>query len=390
MTSTVRHETVIVGGGIAGLACARRLRDAQRPFLLITEDVGGRVRASRDGTTNLGAYYVRADYRHVSPFVERGRRIRRRQMLRGRTDGSFTRSDMPLLRHLPETVRFIRVMREFRRHYEAFKEQCLHISQADAIEADPLLSKLYREPARQFVRRHRIEEISRSYLAPAIHGTGFTSLDGLTAFTLLVGVLPTVIPVHEYAFRFERLIDGFEDDILIDTVTEIAETADGSLVRTRSNRTVAADNVVVATPTHVSARLLDLPSTKSPLSAHLFIVDGNLRAPWSEATYTLFHENRPLFAMAQLATGRMLVCAASPDPDLGAYFERSEVVEHYHWDPAFHLEGDALLDCEQRPGLYLIGDHNVCDLEDTFITGVYAATRILAATPRETSTLPGA
>jgi hypothetical protein len=55
-----------------------------------------------------------------------------------------------------------------------------------------------------------------------------------------------------------------------------------------------------------------------------------------------------------------------------------EVVEHHHWNPAFHLEGDALLECEQGPGLYLVGDHNVCDLEDTYITGVYAANSILA------------
>src|SRR3954454_20609564 len=106
--ATNRCETVIVGGGIAGLACARRLSDEQRGFVLISEDLGGRIRRTLDGAANLGAYYVRADYVHVNRFVERGRRIRRRQMLRGRSDGSFTRSDLPLLRHLPQTLRFIR------------------------------------------------------------------------------------------------------------------------------------------------------------------------------------------------------------------------------------------------------------------------------------------
>ena len=71
--------------------------------------------------------------------------------------------------------------------------------------------------------------------------------------------------------------------------------------------------------------------------------------------------------------------------------ERADTIpSRWYWDPAFHLEGDALLDCEQRPGLYLIGDHNVCDLEDTFITGVYAALRILADTPRKARTRSGA
>jgi len=378
------YETVIVGGGIAGLACARRLSENQRGFLLITEDVGGRIRRSRDGAANLGAYYVRADYVHVNRFVERGRRIRRRQMLRGGNDGSFTRSDLPLLRHLPQTVRFIRLMREFRRHYDAFKRDCLLVSQAEAIRADPLLWDLYREPARRFIRRHRIEDIARSYLAPAIQGTGFTSLDGLTAFTLLVGVLPTVIPIHEYTFRFDRLTAGFEDDLLIDAVTELTPTPKGYRVRTHQSGDFTATNVVVATPTDVSARLLGLGSVKTPLAAHMFLIEGTLRLPWATAKYSLFPENHTIFAIAQLPAGSTLFCAASRDPDFALYFHSWNVVEHCHWNPAFHLEGDALLDCEQRPGLYLVGDHNVCDLEDTCITGLHAANRILASGPVKT------
>ncbi len=102
-----RHETVIIGAGIAGLACARRLHDSGRPFLLITADVGGRIYTSADGTVNLGAYYVRADYSHVNRFVDRGRRIRRRHILRGDQDGSFTRWDLPLLLHPRQTFRFL-------------------------------------------------------------------------------------------------------------------------------------------------------------------------------------------------------------------------------------------------------------------------------------------
>ena len=71
------QETIIVGAGIAGLACARRLHDAGRRFLVISENVGGRIQRSRDGAVNLGAYYVRADYTHVNRYVHLGRRIDR-------------------------------------------------------------------------------------------------------------------------------------------------------------------------------------------------------------------------------------------------------------------------------------------------------------------------
>ena len=93
----------------------------------------------------------------------------------------------------------------------------------------------------------------------------------------------------------------------------------------------------------------------------------------------LFPENHPIFAIARQEAGLILFSSASRDPDFARYFSSWEVIEHHHWNPAFHLEGDALLECEREPGLYLIGDHNVCDLEDAYITGVYAANRILRA-----------
>ncbi len=270
-----RYETVIVGGGVAGLACARRLHESQRSFLLITENVGGRIRTSADGTVNLGAYYVRSDYSHVNHFVDRGRRIKRRDTLRGDGDGSFTRSDMPLLLHPIQAVRFVRILRTFRRHYETYKRQCLTMSQAQAIQADPLLRELYHEPATQFIGRYRIEDIARSYLAPIVQGTAFTSVDRQTAFILLVGVLPLIVPMFEYVPRFDLLTAGFEDDLLIDSVTSIEATTDGMYsIQTHNRASYSASNVVVATPTDVSSRLLGLERVKGAIDAHMFLVEA--------------------------------------------------------------------------------------------------------------------
>lgn len=376
---TDRHETIIIGGGIAGLACARRLNERRSSFLLITEDIGGRIRTSADGAVNLGAYYVTSDYRHVNQFVDRGRRIKRRHILRGDTDGSFTSRDLALLRHPLQGVRFVRLLREFRRHYEAFKQECELTSQAEAIRADPLLLKLYHQPAPDFIHGNRIEDIARSYLVPAVQGTAFTSINRMTAFTLLVGVLPLITPMYEYQFRLDLLTDGFENALSIDSVTAIVPTDTGGYsVQTRNSGAVSATSVVVATPTDVSARLLDLIDVKRPVDAHMFLVRGNLRSPSADATFTLFPEGDHILAIARQANGSTLFCSVAEDPDFGRYFKTWDVLEHHHWNPAFHLEGDALLECERAPGLYLIGDHNVCNLESAYITGVYAADRILA------------
>ena len=65
------YETVIVGGGISGLACARRLIEKGRDFLLISEDIGGRILTSKDGDANLGAFFVYSDFYHFLKYVKK-------------------------------------------------------------------------------------------------------------------------------------------------------------------------------------------------------------------------------------------------------------------------------------------------------------------------------
>jgi len=136
----------------------------------------------------------------------------------------------------------------------------------------------------------------------------------------------------------------------------------------------------------VSSQLLNLERVKGAVDVHMLLVDGDLRQPWSQATYALFPEGDTTFAIARQAGGLTLFCADSDDPDFEKYFSAWNVVEHHHWMPAFHLLGDVLMECEQTPGLYLVGDHNVCTLEDAYITGMYAANRILAAREETTPT----
>ena len=64
------YETIIVGGGISGLACARLLSENGKDFLLISKDIGGRILTSPDGNANLGAFFVCKDYHHFLKFAK--------------------------------------------------------------------------------------------------------------------------------------------------------------------------------------------------------------------------------------------------------------------------------------------------------------------------------
>ena len=65
-------ETIIIGAGVAGLGCARQLAKHKRDFLIITENIGGRISTSDDGRVNYGAYFVLNNYKHILPFIQKG------------------------------------------------------------------------------------------------------------------------------------------------------------------------------------------------------------------------------------------------------------------------------------------------------------------------------
>ncbi len=376
-----RTETIIVGAGIAGLACARRLHDAGRALVVISEDVGGRIQRSCDGAVNLGAYYVRADYAHVNRYVRLGRRIDRLAIRRYDTDGrAYTYWDRRLFLHLPQAARFLRLLLQFRRRYDNLKQRTVRIGQAAAIRSDPALGRLYQQPAADFIGQHQLTDLARLYLAPGLHGTTFASLGDLTAFALLLGALPVLVPAYEFTARFDLLVDGFADAIVADTVTAISAHGAGYHIATKAHGPLFAKRVVIATPTDVAARLLGLPATKRGVAAHMFHVTGTLRDPYRQADIHLFPETEPTLAIARQEGGAVLVTSRQSDPDLDRYFTNWRVVEHKHWDPAFHLIGHNLLECEQGPNLYLIGDHNIVGLEDAYLTGLYAANQIISKT----------
>ena len=69
-------DTIIIGAGMAGLGCGHHfLKNSQKDFLIISEDIGGRVCSSVDGRVNYGAYFVLENYHHILPYVTKRERF---------------------------------------------------------------------------------------------------------------------------------------------------------------------------------------------------------------------------------------------------------------------------------------------------------------------------
>lgn len=373
-------ETVIVGAGIAGLACARRLHQNGRPFVIISSNIGGRILQSVDGTVPLGALYVRADYDHVNQFATRGRRLRGGETLRHDQQGAYTVWDRRLLAHPLQVARFLALLHRFRRHYNKLKAKSEHQSQAEAIRSDRFLEHLYHQTASSTVGEHGFPDIARHYLAPGVHGSTFSRLSEISGFAMLLAALPTIVETCEFTMSWDALLDGLDEAMVTDTVTSVAAAELGFRIETTGGRCWLADNVVVATEPPQAQSLLGLPAVKRPVRAHIFEIDGDLRPRFATAALHLFSDDQPTLAIMQRPDQPALFCTQDPTPDLGQFFDRWQVIEQHDWNPAFNLAGDILLECKQASNLYLIGDHNICGLEDAFITGLYAANQIIART----------
>jgi glycine/D-amino acid oxidase-like deaminating enzyme len=378
----MRHiETIIIGAGISGISCATHLRAAGREFLVIAEDLGGRIRSARDGSMNMGAYYVMDDYHHVRKLVKPGRDLNILKVALHDGDETYTTRSLRFFAHLPQFFRMRRLLRKFRRHYEAFKKICEKVSQARALRSDPFLWKLYRQDAVSLIRQHRIETIARHFAVPGLHGSTFMPIARLSAFNFLQFSLPSIVGIREFEFDADAVIADFRDAIVRDSVTHLAREEGSYRIQTRGGEHFSASNVVVATPIHVAKDLLALEEVKKPVRAHMFALSGRLRPAWAAADLHLFSDDDRMLAISRQGEDRVLLCSRDERPDFARFFSDYEIVDHVFWNPAFNLEGDVLLECEQGENLYLIGDYNVCGLEDSYITGLYAANRITGAAP---------
>src|SRR5262245_23247453 len=166
----VTAETLIIGGGIAGLACARRLFDAGRDFLLVSDRLGGRMYAAPSGAP-FGAAYLTPDYRHVRRHIGLGPRIRRRDIHFLDGDRFRTALDARGLRRFGPLARLWAAVSAFRARLNRLRARAAFVCQAELLRQDDGLLRLAHEPAAALVRANGWEELDEIYTNPIVHST---------------------------------------------------------------------------------------------------------------------------------------------------------------------------------------------------------------------------
>jgi 2-polyprenyl-6-methoxyphenol hydroxylase-like FAD-dependent oxidoreductase len=166
-----RIQTLIVGGGISGMACARTLHDAGHSFFLVMDRLGGRMFHSPDGSMNFGATYINADYHHVARFVGRGLPFSLAAAYGHPADGPRLLLDsrnLPLFRPL---VRLMLRLYQFRSALRAFRKASEHTPQNHLAPHFPLLDRYRRQPAEELIAELGLGQAYDDYFRLAFQAT---------------------------------------------------------------------------------------------------------------------------------------------------------------------------------------------------------------------------
>jgi len=368
-------DTVIIGAGISGLACAKTLQENDRDFLIVSENIGGRILTSEDGNTNYGAFFVCSDYTHVLQCVTIKSRIKLNDFC-FHNDNRYVFFAPTLILYTYEFIKTLKLLYKFRKHFRNFRKTSENASQKSSIENDPFLYKLYMQNAADFVKENKIEKGTKKYLSQALYSTTFSQIKDMNAFSFLEFLLPLITPIYTFKFEKEKMIEPFKEKILISSVKEVIYKEKVYEIKSDDN-IVHAKNVVLATEITWSKNFSGINKINKPVNTNMLHIRGIPTNNYSDKIYHLFTPPSNVQAIANLRDGTYLLYYHDEHPFLGDYFKNPEILAHHYWNPAGTINGHNLIQSNRGNNLYLIGDYNIAGLEESYITGINAANQII-------------
>ena len=370
-------ETLIIGGGISGLACARHLQDANIPFTLITDRVGGRLALSERGHY-FGAVIMNNDYVYVKQHAEKSfKSVPWKSYI---WDGSKGVNSVLRILSL-ETLRLNKVFAEFNRAFSHYRAEAPYTCQKTLMERDPLLRKLVSKSAEDFVKEQNIEAITEKFLGPVIGAVFLGDWKQMNAFHFCAGVncLGNGSINADWSGTIDSLTQGFADKFVIDKVISIEELDRGEAYQVKcEEHRYRAERVVLSVPGAVGDRLLGLRNTAKREDCHVFHIEGKRRALYRPKSSLIMKPEDEILMFFPLPDGIDVVYSRLAEPDFSRYYENHTIIAQHFWQPAIQLSQSEWRPLQRKPNLFTIGDYNICGLEDSYLTGLFAANKIIA------------
>jgi len=370
------YDTIIVGAGISGLACAKKLNNHNNDFLIISRNIGGRILTSDDGKANYGAFFVCSDYKNVLNYVKLKDRIRLRDFCFHQNNETYQLFDFDLIKYISQFLKTYKMLYKFRKKLRNLRLISENISQKKAIENDSFLYELYMKKASDFVRLKNIESGTNRYLSKALYSTTFSEITHMNAFSFLQFLIPLITPIYRFKFEKEKMIKPFKEKIILKEVTDIKYKNKRYKIKTDEGF-FNSKNIVLATDISWSkkyAKIKKVNKTVNTNMVHVKAVPNNII---SNKKFHLFSPPGNVQAIANLGGGSYLFYYKEKIDDVNNYFIKPKIIGKKRWEPAGTINGHNLIECNRGNNMFLIGDYNIAGLEESYITGLYCANQII-------------
>lgn len=376
----VYHETIIVGGGIAGMTCARMLKEEGRDVAIVTDELGGRVCYDKENGCNFGAVFFMDNYEHSRKLLKEKKALKSdlgQMMLHTSPEKEFKGNSLTMILSVPQLSKFRKFMNNtFIPEYNAYKKDCETMPVDEAFKRHPSIERYFHMKASDVIDELGVGRICDNFIskfAYACTGSKLTELNALDFLNVAQGV---VIPIYDYSFDVDAFKDFLDGKVYIDRIVSVERAGDNWRSVGESGEVYESKYLVVATPGLVTQKLLDIEEIRQPTRLLTYLVKGTPNAWISKARQHYFGDRFDIICTSNKGDGTHLVFSNS-DIDLSKYFDEWEVIKYRDWPQALFTYGETVQKQDYDENLWVAGDLNGLGLEPAAISGVYAANRIL-------------
>lgn len=376
-------NTIIIGGGVSGMACGKTLYEKDKDFLLLTKDIGGRMLVSKSRTVNYGASYITSDYKNIMPYMGGGERLKISDSYFFNKNRLTTLYCWENIFELPKLIKLYGILRDFRKRINNLRKAALYESQKKLLESDPVLKSYTKKSAKDFVKENKLERLNEVFFNPVFNSTAFMGYNKANTLayldTLVVILSKTYMANHERCCR--TLMEGWKDKVVEAEVYALSKNKKGEYIIKSSHGTFRAKNVVLALPYKDAKKFWDVPKPKYNLPIYVIHVAGERQEIYKNKKIVFLnpkqHDITIIWKQLPGGEGEDIIFSKIANPELKEYYSNYRLIQTTYWETATVLSGENWVEQKLDNGLYLASDYNICGLEDAFITGVYAANQII-------------
>jgi hypothetical protein len=372
------NKVIIIGGGMAGINAALKLKELGKDFCMITEALGGRVKYSKERGVNLGAYFVINNYKNAKKILKKEKWL-------NIVDASFIEdgnnqfqtASITMISLIPQVLRFVLALVRFGSHYRRFKRNCSHMTHIEALKTDTYLSELSRQSSSDFIAKRKLQKLADAMIFKFAYACTLTPAEKLSAFDMMTTCQGILIPMFKFSFDEEGMAARLSGELVRDRVVGIEEKGGMYEIKTAHDAVFTADHLILATPADVTQELLGLQKIRKQSSAYVFHLKGDIIEKYGRHAMNLFSSKFDISSITKECNDTFLVFSRKRDTDLSVYFKKWEIIGKAEWDTALFVGDNYLLEQKYSENITIAGDHNSCGLEPACIAGLYAANRVL-------------